>query len=846
MSVPAQTPSKEYIANGTTTAFPLEFNCDKAEYLIVTLNGEDAPVGSWTLANDTVTFNVAPLNGVVVNLERNTPFQRTTNYQLYDNSFRPSAVNKDFDLIWWKLQELGYRDQVIWLALVKEISDRTNGDADLQNQINTIEQQVELNTQDIAQLVNDLSKEIADRITGDKILKDMFLSMIDEAINEGTVNALAITHLDSLEDLEGVSNVWDGRTIYIKDLGNYRYDALTTSWVKAYQDANNVIDGSFTQHEINNNIKDEIEKFKARVNGKFYAVDYGLKESNTAYQNTIALQQLSAAVNNNDGGHVVFPKGEHLIGHQTLAGSEDKGGSWLFSQYLNINNCQNPVYIEFNQTVFKFKDGMRHGAFDPITGEVVPVGGEIEKYRAGYGRALDIRDNAEVLISGQFRVDGNDANAIVGGTYGDTGRQNESYGIFAIRNKILKTHGLFVLHNVPLDGLYVTSQNETDSLTEINGVISLKNGRQALSLTGGWNQTYTGCYFGKTGKGNFPPSAPASNLDLESELTSGIKNISFNNCTFSDAVGGSIISEFASAGEVSFNNCLVENRYNVAIYCKSNLTFNHCKINGKVEPFYSKLQNNPARMFKCSISQFMEDGALAYIQGALYSDGGSSEEGLQPDGLPKATFTSLDDFTIDYDFNNANDAIMLFLASKGQARNLTLNVKGNPANISPPILVQLNGLTKIDGFMLNDKSQYVGALPDLRKAVSGLGLRYVSNAFITKNPVGDENILWNDVYYSAGGRSGWWAGANIDRQGEQLEAKELSILKSRFGAQSYNGGGQILSSSSAMPTSGWYRYGTIIFNANPSIGQPLGWICTTEGTAGVDAVFAKLPNIVAV
>ncbi|MGH1930851.1 hypothetical protein ACRCKN_03630 [Acinetobacter baumannii] len=113
MSVPVQTPSKEYIANGTTTAFPLEFNCDKAEYLIVTLNGEEAPVGSWTLANDTVTFNVAPLNGVVVNLERNTPFQRTTNYQLYDNSFRPSAVNKDFDLIWWKLQELGVADWIL-------------------------------------------------------------------------------------------------------------------------------------------------------------------------------------------------------------------------------------------------------------------------------------------------------------------------------------------------------------------------------------------------------------------------------------------------------------------------------------------------------------------------------------------------------------------------------------------------------------------------------------------------------------------------------------------------------------------------------------------------------------
>ncbi|MDV4244923.1 hypothetical protein MSC36_02475 [Acinetobacter baumannii] len=267
MAVPVQTPSKEYIANGTTTAFPLDFNCDKAEYLIVTLNGEDAPAGSWTLANDTVTFNVPPVNGVVVNLQRNTPFQRTTNYQLYDNSFRPSAVNKDFDLIWWKLQELGYRDQVIWLALVKEIADRIAGDEDLQNQINTIDEwlgnlqeNVDQNTSDIAQLVNDLSKEIADRIKGDQILKDMFLSMIDEAINEGTINALAVTHIDSLEALEAIANVWDGRTVYVKDLGNYRYDALTTTWVKAYQDADNVKDGAETQKQINDKTIQKVSK----------------------------------------------------------------------------------------------------------------------------------------------------------------------------------------------------------------------------------------------------------------------------------------------------------------------------------------------------------------------------------------------------------------------------------------------------------------------------------------------------------------------------------------------------------------------------------------------------------
>ncbi|SSR22303.1 Uncharacterised protein [Acinetobacter baumannii] len=164
MAVPEQTPFIEYTANGTTTVYPLTFDCDKSEYLIVSLDGDEAPVGSWSLTGGSITFNSAPANGVLITIERNTPFRRTTEYQSYNNSFRPSPVNKDFDLIWWKLQELGYRDQVIWLALVKEIADRIAGDDNLQNQINTIDewladlqQNVNENTNDIAQLVNDLS-----------------------------------------------------------------------------------------------------------------------------------------------------------------------------------------------------------------------------------------------------------------------------------------------------------------------------------------------------------------------------------------------------------------------------------------------------------------------------------------------------------------------------------------------------------------------------------------------------------------------------------------------------------------------------------------------------------------
>lgn len=229
MTVSNQTPYVEYTANGSTTNFALTFDCDNADNLIVKVNDVEA-IGTWTLQGSTVVFITAPIANSIVSIERNTPLERTSNYQTYDDSFSPKPVNKDFDRIWHKLQELGYRDQVIWLALFKEISDRILGDNNLQNQIDLLEQQVDWNTQDIAQLVDGLSREIADRIANDLALKTMFLSMMDEAINHGTVNALAITHVNSIEELGEIANVWDGRTIYVKDVGNYSYNAVTKEW----------------------------------------------------------------------------------------------------------------------------------------------------------------------------------------------------------------------------------------------------------------------------------------------------------------------------------------------------------------------------------------------------------------------------------------------------------------------------------------------------------------------------------------------------------------------------------------------------------------------------------------
>lgn len=113
MAVPEQTPYIEHIANGVTTSFALEFECKDKEHLIVLVDNVEPSVGTWSLVNGSVVFGIAPANGKIIVIQRNTPFRRDTNFQSYDNSLRPATINKDFDWIWYKLQELGVADWIL-------------------------------------------------------------------------------------------------------------------------------------------------------------------------------------------------------------------------------------------------------------------------------------------------------------------------------------------------------------------------------------------------------------------------------------------------------------------------------------------------------------------------------------------------------------------------------------------------------------------------------------------------------------------------------------------------------------------------------------------------------------
>ncbi|WHP06840.1 SGNH/GDSL hydrolase family protein [Acinetobacter corruptisaponis] len=191
MAVPEQIPYKEYVANGTTTVFPLEFYCEKQEFLIVTVNGIEPENGQWSLTDNAVIFLTAPINQAKVIIKRDTPLERNTDYQTYNNSFRPEPVNYDFDQIWRKLQELGVADWLLNLKLDKEIADRIAADLILRNDLDA---EVLARIAADTNLQNKLNTEIQARIDGDKstlssantYTRNYFADILNSIISNGS------------------------------------------------------------------------------------------------------------------------------------------------------------------------------------------------------------------------------------------------------------------------------------------------------------------------------------------------------------------------------------------------------------------------------------------------------------------------------------------------------------------------------------------------------------------------------------------------------------------------------------------------------------------------------------
>lgn len=228
MAVPEQTPYIEHTGNGVTTSFSLGFQCESKDHLIVLLDEIEPPIATWSLTEGNVVFTTAPAAGKKITLQRNTPFSRTTDYQSYNNSFRPPAVNKDFDWIWLKLQELGVADWILGAridALKNYVDDRDDElRAYLLEEIR--KQGVALDQLD--EYYNYLMQRLA-QIAVDKGWDASFV--VDGNENQHEINNKTIRFVNTISDLLSINNPKNGQVVNVKGY----YEATNFALAQPYK-----------------------------------------------------------------------------------------------------------------------------------------------------------------------------------------------------------------------------------------------------------------------------------------------------------------------------------------------------------------------------------------------------------------------------------------------------------------------------------------------------------------------------------------------------------------------------------------------------------------------------------
>lgn len=278
-----------------------------------------------------------------------------------------------------------------------------------------------------------------------------------------------------------------------------------------------------------------LDKINIRV---IYAEDFGVKTDTS--DNADALWELGQFISASQVPlHVVFPSGVSLVGSQQLAGASGLGYSWRPSYlsrswsnlsaagWFSIANTNQKIVLDMSGWTLKLNDGMRIGAFDPITGAVSadkiaenPDSNFLAS--SGYLIKLYLAPNVEIVGGA---TDGNLANVTWGGKYGNTGYQVPAYNMWVNQSEgaVIERH---TFKNSPVDGLYMQAVGERSYLDIVpkTYVIDCEFrdcGRNCYSLTGGANIAIESPIISNSGRnasGIGPHySGPETGLDIEAE-----------------------------------------------------------------------------------------------------------------------------------------------------------------------------------------------------------------------------------------------------------------------------------------------------------------------------------------
>lgn len=281
---------------------------------------------------------------------------------------------------------------------------------------------------------------------------------------------------------------------------------------------------------------------------------------------------------------LTIPYGTYIVGLQS------PDNTWLLkgTHVFDLSNCQNVTIKGVSnkngqKPVIKYTNNLYFGAFQTINNQLAPqctpATDQYNKKICCYiGATFNLNRCSNCTIQ-NLELDGNQNGMIIGGFYGDKGRQLDHRGFQLINCNQTNLSNLNI-HHFGLDGITVTSSNNTT----IDKVLSNYNGRQGISWVDGNNLTCTNSQFNYTGRSRIY-SAPGAGIDIEPENKKDINNGTFTNCQFIGNTGCGILNDRNSnlANNMTFNNCVVAGIYNWSLWVMgTDFNFNNCKIYGNI------------------------------------------------------------------------------------------------------------------------------------------------------------------------------------------------------------------------------------------------------------------------
>lgn len=111
MTVQNIVPYEKYVTSGSDSVYTVSYYVEDKDNLLIKLNDEVVSKNEYNYikSSNAIQFNTTLLANQKLEIFRKTKLERATNFESYNNTLRPEALNNDLDKIWLNLQEQSHK-----------------------------------------------------------------------------------------------------------------------------------------------------------------------------------------------------------------------------------------------------------------------------------------------------------------------------------------------------------------------------------------------------------------------------------------------------------------------------------------------------------------------------------------------------------------------------------------------------------------------------------------------------------------------------------------------------------------------------------------------------------------